>query len=42
MLLDLDASKAEALLRPLVDSPPQDVTIRERLEGSPPPKGLQL
>ena len=42
MLLDLDASKAEALLRPLVENPPTDGTIREKLEAFAAAEGLQL
>jgi phosphotransferase system enzyme I (PtsP) len=42
MLLDLDARKVEALLRPLVENPPQDGTIRERLEAFAAAEGLQL
>ena len=42
MLLDLDAKKAEALLRPLVENPPKDGTIRERLEQFAAAEGLQL
>ena len=42
MLLDLDAAKAEALLRPLVENPPQDGTIREKLEAFAAAEGLQL
>jgi phosphotransferase system enzyme I (PtsP) len=42
MLLDLDAGKVEALLRPLVEKPPHDATIRERLEAFAAAEGLQL
>jgi phosphotransferase system enzyme I (PtsP) len=42
MLIDLDAGKAEALLRPLVESPPLDGTIREKLEAFAAAEGLQL
>jgi phosphotransferase system enzyme I (PtsP) len=42
MLLDLDAKKAEALLRPLIDAPSYDGTIRERLEAFAAAEGLQL
>ena len=42
MLLDLDIRKAEALIRPLIDNPPQDGTIRERLEQFAVAEGLQL
>jgi phosphotransferase system enzyme I (PtsP) len=42
MLLDLDAGKVEALVRPLVEHPPQDGTIRERLEAFAAAEGLQL
>jgi phosphotransferase system enzyme I (PtsP) len=42
MLLDLDASKVEALLRPLVENPPQDGTIRGKLEAFAAAEGLQL
>src|SRR5881394_2019575 len=42
MLIDLDAGKAEALLRPLVETPPLDGTIREKLEAFAAAEGLQL
>jgi phosphotransferase system enzyme I (PtsP) len=42
MLLDLDVRKAEALIRPLVENPPQSGTIRERLEQFAAAEGLQL
>jgi phosphotransferase system enzyme I (PtsP) len=42
MLLDLDVKKAEALLRPLIDDPPRDATIRQRLEAFAAAEGLQL
>ena len=42
MLLDLDAAKVEALLRPLVENPPTDGTIREKLEAFAAAEGLQL
>ena len=44
MLLDLDAAKAEALLRPLIENPPQTGTIREQLEQrfAEAAEGLQL
>jgi phosphotransferase system enzyme I (PtsP) len=42
MLLELDAKKAEALIRPLIENPPQDGTIRERLEQFAAAEGLQL
>jgi phosphotransferase system enzyme I (PtsP) len=42
MLLDLDVKKAEALIRPLVENPPQSGTIRERLEQFAAAEGLQL
>jgi phosphotransferase system enzyme I (PtsP) len=42
MLIDLDAAKAEALLRPLVETPPLDGTIREKLEAFAAAEGLQL
>jgi phosphotransferase system enzyme I (PtsP) len=42
MVLDLDAKKAEALLRPLVEKPPTDGTIREKLEAFAATEGLQL
>ena len=42
MLLDLDAAKAEALLRPLVENPPADGTIRQKLEAFAAAEGLQL
>jgi phosphotransferase system enzyme I (PtsP) len=42
MLLDLDAGKVEALLRPLVESPPADSTIRGKLEAFAAAEGLQL
>ena len=34
--------KAEALLRPLVENPPADGTIREKLEAFAAAEGLQL
>ena len=42
MLLDLDAAKAEALLRPMVENPPTDGTIRQKLEAFATAEGLQL
>jgi phosphotransferase system enzyme I (PtsP) len=42
MLLELDAKKAEALIRPLVENPPQSGTIRDRLEQFAAAEGLQL
>jgi phosphotransferase system enzyme I (PtsP) len=42
MVLDLDARKAEALLRPLIENPPADGTIREKLEAFAAAEGLQL
>jgi hypothetical protein len=42
MLLDLDVGKAEALIRPLIENPPQSGTIRERLEQFAAAEGLQL
>jgi phosphotransferase system enzyme I (PtsP) len=42
MLLDLDIKKAEALIRPLIENPPQDGTIRQRLEQFAAAEGLQL
>ena len=42
MLLDLDIKKAEALIRPLIEHPPQDGTIRQRLEQFATAEGLQL
>ena len=42
MLLDLDAAKAEALLRPLVENPPTEGTIRQKLEAFAVAEGLQL
>jgi phosphotransferase system enzyme I (PtsP) len=42
MLLDLDARKVEALLRPMVENPPADRTIREELEAFAAAEGLQL
>jgi phosphotransferase system, enzyme I, PtsP len=42
MLLDLDVKKAEALIRPLIENPPQTGTIRERLEQFAAAEGLQL
>jgi hypothetical protein len=42
MLLDLNAAKAEALLRPLVESPPEHGTIRDKLEAFATAEGLQL
>ena len=42
MLLDLDAKKAEALLRPLVETPVPGVSIRARLEAFAAAEGLSL
>jgi hypothetical protein len=42
MLLDLDAGKAEALVRPMVENPPTDGTIRQKLEAFAAAEGLQL
>jgi phosphotransferase system enzyme I (PtsP) len=42
MLLELDAKKAEALLLPMVERPPKDVTIRKRLEEFAAAEGLSL
>jgi len=42
MLLDLDAKKAEALLRPLVETPAPGVSIRARLEAFAAAEGLTL
>ena len=42
MLLDLDAKKVEALLRPLVNTPAPGASIRERLEAFAAAEGLQL
>jgi len=42
MLLDLDAKKAEALLRPLVETPAPGVSIRARLEAFAAAEGLPL
>jgi phosphotransferase system enzyme I (PtsP) len=42
MLLDLDVGKAAALIRPLIENPPRDGTIRERLEAFANAEGLQL
>jgi phosphotransferase system enzyme I (PtsP) len=42
MLLELDAKKAEALLRPLIERPAQGVSIRQQLEGFAEAEGLPL
>jgi len=42
MLLELDAKKAQALLLPMVERPPKDVTIRKRLEEFAAAEGLSL
>ena len=42
MLLDLDAKKAQALLRPLVEKPVPGVSIREQLGAFAAAEGLQL
>jgi phosphotransferase system enzyme I (PtsP) len=42
MLLELDAKKAAALLRPLIEMPAQDASIRERLQSFAAVEGLQL
>jgi phosphotransferase system enzyme I (PtsP) len=42
MLLDLDAKKAAALLRPLIEKPAPGVSIRERIGAFAAAEGLQL
>ena len=42
MLLELDAGKAEALLRPLIDNPNDNVPMRRRLEEFASTEGLPL
>jgi len=42
MMLDLDAAKAAAVLRPLIESPSGSVRIRARLEDFAAAEGLQL
>jgi phosphotransferase system, enzyme I, PtsP len=42
MLLELDAGKVEALLRPLIDSPAGTVLVRDRLEAFAAAEGLPL
>jgi phosphotransferase system, enzyme I, PtsP len=42
MLLELDAAKVEALLRPLIDSPAGSVLVRDRLEAFAAAEGLPL
>jgi phosphotransferase system enzyme I (PtsP) len=42
MLLDLDAGKAAALLRPLIEKPAGSVPIRERLKAFAEEQGLQI
>jgi phosphotransferase system enzyme I (PtsP) len=42
MLLDLDAKKAEAVLRPLMERPAGDVSIRQQLEAFASAEGLSL
>jgi len=42
MLLDLDAAKATALMKPLLDSSGQKGTVREKLEAFAAAEGLQL
>jgi phosphotransferase system enzyme I (PtsP) len=42
MLLELDAGKAEALLRPLIDKPDDNIPMRRRLEEFAAAEGLQL
>ncbi|MDQ2953464.1 MAG: phosphoenolpyruvate--protein phosphotransferase [Pseudomonadota bacterium] len=42
MLLELDAGKAEAFLRPLIDNPDDNVPMRRRLEEFAAAEGLQL
>jgi phosphotransferase system, enzyme I, PtsP len=42
MLLELDAGKVEALLRPLIDSPAGSVLVRDRLEAFAAAEGLPL
>jgi phosphotransferase system enzyme I (PtsP) len=42
MLLDLDAARAEAMLRPLLDRPASSISIREAIERFARDEGLQL
>ena len=42
MVLDLDASKAAALVQPLLDGTGQKGTVREKLEAFAAAEGLQL
>jgi phosphotransferase system enzyme I (PtsP) len=42
MLLELDVKKAEALLRPLVETPTKNVSIRQQLEAFAAAEGLPL
>ena len=42
MLLELDAKKAEETLRPLIEHPPKDVSIRKKLEEFAAAEGLPL
>ena len=42
MVLDLDAAKATALMRPLLNGANQNGTVREKLEAFAAAEGLQL
>jgi phosphotransferase system enzyme I (PtsP) len=42
VLLELDAAKAEAMLRPLLEKPSGSVSIRKQLEEFAVAEGLQL
>jgi phosphotransferase system enzyme I (PtsP) len=42
MLLELDAKKVEAVLRPLIDNPPKGTTIRDKLKAFAEAEGLAL
>ena len=42
MLLELDADRVEALLRPLIESPAGTVGVRDRLEAFAAAEGLPL
>jgi phosphotransferase system enzyme I (PtsP) len=42
MLLELNAGKAAALMKPLIESPAGSVPIRERLKAFAAAEGLQI
>ena len=42
MILDLDAAKAEAMIKPLLDAPAGSVSIRQKLTEFAEKEGLSL